>query len=148
MHLGVFPSCESKLDEKSYGDQWTNLETSDLQRLSMAFATLPDQSFRWLLEIGVTINYQISPTQHQVAMSLCGPPSFLICPLFEIACAGEALSQPPIYLQSPLRANTNVKYENPQWLKFAGDSNSSIFYVGETLHFRKLLNAPGKYLRP
>jgi hypothetical protein len=114
----------------------------------MAFTTLPEQSLQWLLEMGVTIHYQISLNQHQVAMSLCGPPSFLICPLFEIACAGEALSQPPIYLQSPLRANTDMKYENPQWLGFAGDSNSSTFHVGETKYFRKLLNAPGKYLRP
>ncbi|KAJ5938354.1 hypothetical protein N7466_001488 [Penicillium verhagenii] len=114
----------------------------------MAFATLPDQPLQWLLEMGVTIHYQISLTQDQVAVSLCGPPSFLICPLFEIACAGEVLSQPPIYLQSPLRANKDMKYENPQWLGFAGDSNSSTFHVGETNYFRKLVNAPGKYLSP
>ena len=94
-----FPPRESKLDENLYGDQWIKLEIGDLQRLSLAFTTLPDQSLQWLLEIEVTIHYQISLNQHQVAMSLCGPPSFLICPLFEIACAGEALSQPPIYLQ-------------------------------------------------
>jgi len=113
----------------------------------MAFTTLPEQSLQWLLEMGVTIHYQISVTQHQLAMSLYGPPSFLICPLFESAYAGGVLSQPPIYLQPPLRANTDVKYENPQWLRFAGDSNSSILYVGETKYFRKLLNAPGRYLR-
>jgi len=113
----------------------------------MAFATLPDQSLQWLLEMGVTIHYQISLNHHQVAMSLCGPPPFLICPIFEIACAGEVLSQPPIYLQPPLRANMDVKYENPQWLRFAGDLKSSLLYVGETKYFRKLLNAPGKYLR-
>ena len=113
----------------------------------MAFATLPGQSLRWLLKIGVTIYYRISLIQHQVAMSLWGKPSFLICPILEIACAGDVLSQPPIYLQPPLHANTDVKYENPQWLRFAGDSNSSILYVGETKYFRKLLNAPGRYLR-
>ena len=113
----------------------------------MAFATLPDQSLQWLLEIGVTIHYQISLTQHQVVMRLYGSPSFLICPIFEIACAGDVLSQPPIYPQSPLRANTDVKYENPQWLRFSGDSNSAIFHVGETKYFRKLVNAPWKYLR-
>lgn len=114
----------------------------------MAFPTLPEQSLQWLLEMGVTIHYQFSLTQHQVAMSLYGPPTFLICPLFEIACAGEVLSQLPIYLQPPLRANTDMKYEIPQWLRFAGDSNSSILHVGRTKYFRKLLNAPGKYLRP
>jgi hypothetical protein len=114
----------------------------------MAFTTLPDQSLQWLLEMGVTIHYQISVTQHQVGMSLYGPPSLLICPIFETACTGDVLSQPPIYLQPPLRANTAVKYENPQWLRIAGDSNSSILYVGETKYFRKLVNAPRRYLRP
>lgn len=113
----------------------------------MAFTTLPDQSLQWLLEIGVTIHYQISLNHHQVAMSFCGPPSFLNCPNFEDACVGEVLSQPPIYLQPPLRANTDIKYENTQWLRFAEDSNSSVLYVGRIKYFRKLLNAPGKYLR-
>ena len=116
--------------------------------LSMAFTTLPDQSLQWLLGLGVTIHYQPSLTQDQVTIRFCGPPSFFICPIFDIACAGEVLSQPPIYLQSPLRANPDVKYESPQWLRFAGDSNSSIFHVGETMYFRKLVNAPGRYLRP
>jgi hypothetical protein len=136
-----FPSCEFKLDETSYGVQWTDLKTSDLQKSSLA---LPDQSLQWLLEIEVTIHYQISLAQHQVAMRLCGPPSLLICSIFEIAYAGDVFLQPPIYLQSLLRANEDMTYENLQWLSFAGDSNSSTFHPGETKYFIK---APGKYLR-
>ena len=85
----------------------------------MAFATLHNQSLQWLLEIGVTIHYQISLTQHQVAIGLYRLPSFLICPIFEIACTGDVLSQPPIHLRPHIRANTDVKYEDPQspdWL--------------------------------
>ena len=81
-------------------------------------------------------------------MSLYGPPSLLICSIFEIACSGEVLSQPPRYLQPPLRANRDVKYESTQWLRFAGDSNSSILYVEDTKYFRKLSNAPGNICVP
>lgn len=81
-----FPSWESKLNENSYGDQWTDLDTSDLQKLSLAFVTLSDQSLEWLLEIGVTIRYQIFLAQHQIAMSLCGPPSSLKLPVLARLC--------------------------------------------------------------
>lgn len=86
-----------------------------------------------IISLGCRVSYQVSGVtttspSNEVVLTLFGPPEFLASKRFRESL--DILAKRGYFLQHPVRHDTDIQYENPQWLKF-DETEGTPFIVGE-----------------
>lgn len=125
-------------DEDKYSDNWIEIQGDEPNMLN----DLARDAVSKLILLGCRVSYQRSIKAGDEVISINGPPTLLTSKEFD-----NVMRSGNFFLQPPLRPDiNNIRYENPQWLKF-DKSKGCPFTTKGTTYIRKVINTPEGYWR-